>query len=242
MTQDRDTSAWAKTVSALHLTQVPDGALNLNVEGRRLVGPIQGFGQMWQRTYRIRLSGVRPSDVVARLKTKLPNYQPPENRFYPSLAGVRPGEILLINATVSGMPVSTGVLVLYADDNSFTLMTPQGNPESGWNTFSAYEEHGATVAQIQSIARANDPIFEFGFRFMGGAKVQRRIWTHVLQALAADCGAMGEVEVTDTRVDPKLQWSHARNVWHNSIIRTTLYKITAPLRRIRRKGPGRPTA
>jgi hypothetical protein len=238
MSDRRDKDSWAKSVSALHVTDVPEGALNLNVEGRRLVGPIQGFGQLWQRTYRVRLTGVGPREVIQRLKTKLPIYQPPENRFYPSLAGVRPGEVLLINATVSGMPVSTGVLVLYADEESFTLMTPQGNPESGWNTFSAYEEDGRTVAQIQTMARTNDPIFEFGFRFMGGSKIQRRIWTHVLRSLAEDIGLAADVEVTDTRVDPSLQWAHARNIWHNSIIRTTLYKLAAPLRWAR--GPRRP--
>ena len=35
------------------------------------------------------------------------------------------------------MPLSTGVLVLYADDESFTLMTPQGHVFAGWITFSS---------------------------------------------------------------------------------------------------------
>ena len=68
------------------------------------------------------------------------------------MAGVKPGEVLLINATVGGMPVYTGVRVIYADDESFTVMTPEGHPESGWNTFSAYVDDGTTVAQIQSLA------------------------------------------------------------------------------------------
>ena len=36
-----------------------------------------------------------------------------------------------------GMKLSTGVMVLYADDESFTLMTPQGHMFAGWITFSA---------------------------------------------------------------------------------------------------------
>jgi hypothetical protein len=72
------------------------------------------------------------------------------------VAGVAPGEVVLINASLQGMPVGTGVMVLYADDESFTLMTPQGHPESGWVTFSAFPDEaaeGAIVAQVQSMAR-----------------------------------------------------------------------------------------
>jgi phytoene dehydrogenase-like protein len=66
-----------------------------------------------------------------------------------------------------GMPLSTGVFVLYSDDESFTLMTPQGHVFAGWITFSAHEEIGCTVAQAQVLMRANDPIYELGLRFGG---------------------------------------------------------------------------
>ena len=52
------------------------------------------------------------------------------------------------------MKLSTGVLVIYADDESFTLMTPQGHMFAGWITFSAYEEDGGTVAQAHVLMRA----------------------------------------------------------------------------------------
>jgi hypothetical protein len=72
------------------------------------------------------------------------------------MAGVKPGEVLLINAAVGEIPVSTGVRVIYADEESFTVMTPEGHPESGWTTFSAHEgEDGVTVAQVRSLAQAN---------------------------------------------------------------------------------------
>ena len=35
------------------------------------------------------------------------------------------------------MKLSTGVMVLNADEESFTLMTPQGQMFAGWITFSA---------------------------------------------------------------------------------------------------------
>src|SRR5690242_17211957 len=50
----RDAPYWTHT-SPLHISQVPAGALNLNVDGRQVVGPLQGFGPLWQRTYRLTL-------------------------------------------------------------------------------------------------------------------------------------------------------------------------------------------
>jgi hypothetical protein len=83
------------------------------------------------------------------------------------------------------MPVYTGVRIIYADDESFRVMTPEGHPEFGWNTLSAYvDDDGTTVAQIQSLARADDPIYEIGFRIVGSTE-QERIWTRVLKSLAA---------------------------------------------------------
>ena len=116
---------------------------------------------------------------------------------------------------------------LYADDESFSVMTPDGHPESVFNTFSVLEEEGVTVCQIQSLARANDPIYEFGFRHMGGGAQQEQIWRHVLGQLAQHFGVEPAIEVRKTRVDSRVRWSKARNVWHNAVIRTT---VTAPVR------------
>ena len=52
------------------------------------------------------------------------------------------------------MKLSTGVMVLYADEESFTLMTPQGHMFAGWITFSAIEDGDDTVAQAQVLMRA----------------------------------------------------------------------------------------
>lgn len=228
----RDIPYWARPVAKLKVTDIPGGAINLNVENRQVVGPLQGFGPLWQKTYRVRLSGAEatPAQVVKVWKESFQSFQPPDNHFYPSLTGIQPGEVMLINAKVSGFPVATGMLVLYVDDESFTLMTPEGHPESGWNTFSAYEEDGVTVAQVQSLARSTDPIFELGFRFMGGAKAQEKIWPYVLKSLAAHFGVQGQVQDYKVLIDPGFQWSQARNVWKNAIIRSFFYQLAAPLR------------
>jgi uncharacterized protein DUF1990 len=233
--QPRDAAYWAKRVEKLEVSEVPAGAAGVNVQGRREVGALQGFGKLWQKTYRVRLTraDVTPEEVVKAWKERFPELQPPNSRFYPSMAGVAPGEVLFISASVGGMPVYTGVRVIYADDESFTVMTPEGHPESGWNTFSAYrDDDGTTMAQIQSLARANDPIYELGFRIVGST-TQERIWTHVLKSLAAHFGVNEPVTLEKVCIDPKMQWSYIRNVWQNAGARSMLYTMGAPMRWVR---------
>jgi len=126
------------------------------------------------------------------------------------------------------------VLVLYADDESFTLMTPQGHMFAGWITFSAYEEDGCTIAQALVLIRANDPIYEIGFR-LGGHEQENRFWQHTLKAVGTHFGVDAVVQTEVVCIDPRLQWSEARNIWHNAAMRTTMYKMTAPLRWIRKR-------
>jgi hypothetical protein len=227
----RDAAYWASEVSTLRVSRVPTGAINLNVEGRQVVGPLQGFGQLWERTYRVRLPGVTltPAEIMEIWKANFPSFTPPNQRFYPVMGKLEPGQLVLINGS-AGMLVSTGVMVLYADDESFTLMTPQGHPESGWNTFSVYRaEDDCIVCQIQSLARANDPLYELGFRLMGSG-VQEKIWVYTLTKLAEHFHVNGVVQTYKTCLDPRLQWSQVRNIWQNAAIRTMLYMLSAPLR------------
>ncbi|MFL5697125.1 MAG: hypothetical protein ACJ797_08490 [Ktedonobacteraceae bacterium] len=233
--EPQDAAYWAR-ISLFQVTRVPTGALNLNVEGRRVVGPLQGFGQMWQRTYRLHIPAVNmtPAEVMQIWKANFVQFLPPKNRFYPVAGAIDPGDVLLINADFSGMPISTGVMVLYADEESLTLMTPQGHPESGWNTFSVYTSDDELICQIQSIARANDPLYEFGFRLLGSS-VQERIWAHVLKALEAHLQVEGQLSIDKVCVDPRVQWSEARNVWQNAALRTLLYTLGAPLRWLSRR-------
>ncbi len=216
-------AAWARPIERISLSEVPETAVNLNVDGLGVVGPVQGFGQLWEKTYRVRLTGsaATPPEVVQALKDNFPSLQPPQNRFFPSSRGIAPGEVVLINAHTPVGLISTGVWVVYADSGSFTFMTPQGHPESGWVSFTAYEADGCTVAQVRGFARANDPVYELGFRLMG-SKEQERIWTHVLESLARHFGVPGWVRMTKTCVGPDLQWDQALNVWYNAQIRTML--------------------
>ncbi len=205
----------------------PPEASGLNVAGRAPTHPGEGFGWLWRRTYSVRLAGKRtsPQEVVAEWKERLPDFMPDNSRFYPTLHGIEAGQIVYIDAQMPpAVPVATGVLVLESDDVHFTLITPQGHPESGYNTFSAFDEDGAVVAQIQSLARAADPLYELGFRFLGGMKHQEKIWRHVLDSLAQHYGLRRpQILTRHELLDRHVQWSKAGNVRHNAMIHTTLH-------------------
>ncbi|MCY7399997.1 MAG: hypothetical protein LH477_03385 [Nocardioides sp.] len=232
----RDATYWAKAVSRLNVSEVPAGAAGINVAGKRLAGPIQGFGKMWQKTYQVSLprDQVTAADLIATWKQRFPDFWPEGNRFYAPLTGIEPGEVALIGMTLPGrMKLSTGVMVLYADDESFTLMTPQGHMFAGWITFSATERADQTVAQAQVLMRASDPIFELGLT-LGGHGQEDKFWNHTMRSLAAHLGQPdAEVATVVICVDKRRQWSRWTNVWHSSAIRSTIYMMAAPLRGVR---------
>ena len=236
--EPRDSAYWAEPVSQLSVSEVPAGATAFNVRGRQVVGPLQGFGQMWQKTYRVRLSGanVSPAQVVQTWKAKFPEYWPDEATFYAPLAGIQPGEVALIKAEGPARTnLSTGIMVIYADEESFTFMTPQGHIFAGWITFNSYLEDDVAVAQAQVLIRANDPLYEVIFRLYG-SKAEDEMWHSVLKNVAAEYDIQGQVQQDSTLVDPKVQWSQAKNLRYNAAIRSLLY---APIGFVKRIGQRR---
>jgi hypothetical protein len=230
----RDAGNWAQPVDRLAVANVPAGALD-TVGGKQVVSPIQGFGKMWQKTYRVSLAGaeVTPAEVIETWKTEFPSFWPKGSQFHAPLTGIAPGEVALLQASVGGgMKLSTGVFVLYADDESFTFMTPQGHMFAGWITFSATEEGGHTVAQCQVLMRAQDPLTEVGL-VLGGHRKEDRFWQDTLRSLAARFGVQGEPETSVVCVDKRRQWGRAMNVRHSSAFRSGIHTATAPLRKHR---------
>ena len=61
-----DVPYWAVTRNVLRVSDVPTQAVSLNVEGRRVAGALQGFSQIWQKTYKVHLTGAEttPREVV----------------------------------------------------------------------------------------------------------------------------------------------------------------------------------
>ena len=230
-----DSASWATPAAKLSVGEVPAGATNLNVVGRRLVGPMQGFGQLWQKTYRLRLErdAITPSDVIREWKANYSSLWPKGNRFYAPV--IAPGEVALINArSVGGVTVSTGIRVIYADDESFSFMNAAGHPAAGMVTFSAARQEDGLYAQVQVLIRANDPFYDVMLPIYG-QRAEDEIWTHTLRALAQHLGApVREVSVERVVVDRRRNWSEAKNIWQNAAIRSGMYMAAAPVRWVRR--------
>ena len=235
-----DADAWARPIARLRVDAAAAGSLPATVEGRRLAGPLQGFGQMWQKTFRVRLAGagpeVTPQSVIAAWKQHFPEFWPSGNTFYAPLAGIRPGEVGLLSVKTAGpVRLHTGVMVTYADDESFTLMTPEGHMLAGWITFSAFRDRdGVVMAQSQALERTSDPLFELGYALRIGHRANNRFWEQTLEAVARHHGVDARCETTVLCVDRRRQWRYAGNVRHSVAFRSALHAATTPLRWLRR--------
>jgi hypothetical protein len=82
---------------------------------------LQGFGKMWQKTYRARLTGASasPAEVVGVWRERFPELSGFGKGFRVPSGGLAPGAVALL----AGL---SGVMVLYSDEESFTYMTPEG--------------------------------------------------------------------------------------------------------------------
>ncbi len=221
---------WSKPVDRLAVGAVPASALNLNVEGRRLVGPMQGFGQLWQKRYRVRLEGAdaTPEQVIAIWKNEFGTFWPKGNSFYGPITGIAPGEVAVLNLAVPGrQTLSTGVMVIYADEESFTFMTPEGHMFAAWITFSAFRDGPTTIVQVENLLRANDPIYEISLPIFGHRQ-ENAFWLATLGNLAGRFGIDATATLQQTLVDRKRHWKNARNIRHNAAIRSAVWTITHP--------------
>lgn len=234
----RDQSSWARPVDRLSTTARTTGMDT--VTGRRVSGPVQGFGQMWQKTFKVRLPGVDldPEAVIAHWKAGFPTFWPQGAAFYAPLAGINPGEVALLEiAPVPGSPVkmSTGVLVIYADRESFTFMTPEGHALSAWITFSAYRDGDTTVVQAQALERTSDPFIELSYMF-GANRANDRFWERTLENVARSLGVEAPVvEAQKLCVDRRRQWRYVRNLRHSAAVNMAVGTVTAPARWLRRR-------
>lgn len=231
-----DAGNWAKPVRTLTTKNVPAGATDLNVTGRRLYGVTTGFGRLWQKSFSVRLEGatVTPREVIQIWKERFADFWPKGQRMFFSATGIAPGEVGLINAKpMPGVPsMATGILVIYADDESFSFMSPEGHPFAGTLTFSAVDDDGATVVKVDELTRASDPIYELAMMtpFLGD-RMQNDIWRKTLRNVAKHWGVEARVEQRIVCVDSRRQWSQAKNVFYNAGIRTAMYTLARPFRR-----------
>lgn len=235
----RDGDSWARPVDRLSTTAKSAGMDT--VTGKRVAGPIQGFGQMWQKTFSVRLEGVdkSPEQLIAYWKERFPTFWPKGATFYAPLSGIAPGEVALLEVpAMPGAPIkmSTGVLVIYADRESFTFMTPEGHMLSAWITFSAFKDGDTTVAQVQALERTSDPFIELGY-ILGANRMNDRFWEQTLGNLARSVDVAAPVVSTEkVCVDRQRQWRYVRNLRHSAALNMAVGTITAPIRWLRRRG------
>lgn len=222
MTEPKDRDSWAKPVEQLHVGDVDPKAPRGNVEGRRVNTAMHGFGQMWQKTYRVTIPGATPEQVVATWKARFGEFWPKANKFYPPPAGISPGEVAVIAGGKGPTKLSTGVLVMYADATEFAYMTPEGHPFAGTITFSSHTDGDHTVAQVALLIRNNDPLYELGFKVYT-SRMEDRMWQHTLRSLAGAFDvAEPEVDTQVVCIDRKRQWDRFGNIYKNSALRTLM--------------------
>jgi anti-anti-sigma factor len=226
---------WARSVERLGIKDVPAEAMNINVHGRQTTSPVQGFGQLWDKKYRLRVSDSKLDlqQIISIWRSEFPNFWPAGNLLFTSgEAAITPGTVAVLNLRLpGGLVLATGLMVIYADDTSFSLITIQGHVISGWITFRSFQENSATTIQVHPIFRTSDPLMELGFRF-GAAKQEDQFWHRTLGNLASRLGVQGELEQQDVLVDPRIQWSELKNLWYSAAIRSSLYMPLYMLKRL----------
>jgi anti-anti-sigma factor len=234
MDQDSPLRGWSKPVDRLSLTGMPAGVMNINVNGRRISGPAHGFGRLWDKRYRLRLNdaNLNPRQLVSLWRSEFPDFWPHGNYVFPSgNASLDPGTAALLNLTLpGGLILATGLMVIYADDTSFSFMTAEGHILSGWITFSCFREGEATFIQVHPLFRASDPLMELSLR-LGAAAQEDRFWHETLGNITRRLGTCGEVVQQDMLVDPNIQWKRFTNIRYSAAIRSSLYMPVYMLRR-----------
>ncbi len=229
---NRDETNWAKPVDRLTASAAATRARHDGVTGKKTAGPLQGFGQMWQKVMQVPLAGadVTPREVVATWKEGFPTFWPRSASFHVPLAGIQPGEVALLELKPGPGPVrlSTGVVCIYADDDSFAFMTPEGHALAAWITFSAHEKDGVTYARIEALERPADPLIELAYLF-GGNRTNDRFWEETLVNLAAHLGSPGAV--VDRRVvcvDKGRQWRYFGNIRRSVALAALVNMVSRP--------------
>ncbi|WP_404311718.1 hypothetical protein LG314_10220 [Agrococcus terreus] len=219
---------WASKVYRLHVAD-EQRAHAFNVDGKRVAGPQQGFGPLWDRTYSVRIgAAATPEQVVARWRVRFGDYWPRSGTFHGRIAALEAGDVSPL--TAGG--ITTGVLVIYADDTSFSFITPEGHMFGGLITFSARDE-GGTLVEIRMLVRTADPSWQLLWPAIKPA--ESWFWKGTLTNLAADHGvAVKDVDEVTVCVDPRPIWRNWRNLARNGAAATAVHALGRPFRRAAR--------
>jgi hypothetical protein len=209
-------------------------AARVTVAGRRLLPPLLGFGQVWRKTYSIRLAGaaISPAAVVADWKRDFGRFWPAGNRFLGVAGPIAPGAVAVLDLKLPGpLRLCTGVQVIHCGASSFTFQTAEGHMYGGLITFSAHEDRGTTVVQVQPLTSGSDPAFEAGIRIGLGQRIEDRFWQRTLEKLAGAYGVAATAVTESALVHESMQWSRTLNARHNALVWTLVSAVVGPLLR-----------
>jgi Domain of unknown function (DUF1990) len=166
-----------------------------------------GHGPLFHRVYRTRIreTALSPEAVVARVAADPDRVAPSEFASFQKVRGedaeMRVGDEYVVH--MAG-PWDGPVRVVERTPTCFRLVTLEGHLEAGQIRFSAREEHGMVVFEIESWARSAGPAVDVLYNRLRIAKeVQLHMWTSMLQRVADMAGGRvtGGIDVHTGRVE-----------------------------------------
>ena len=168
--------------------------------------PGDGAGPLFHRRYRARVreSRLRPEALIARVAADPDCVAPTEFASFVKLHGDR-GEMRVgdqYRVRMAG-PWDGPVRVVERSATSFRLVTLEGHLEAGQILFSARDEDGLVVFEIESWARSSGPLVHLLYDRLRMAKeIQLHMWTSMLQRVAEVAGGRitGGIEIQTRRV------------------------------------------
>jgi uncharacterized protein (UPF0548 family) len=184
--------------------------------------PEDGSGPLFHRRYRTRIRDSRLSaaEVIDRLAANPDCAAPTEFASFVKLHGP-PGEMRVgdeYRVRMAG-PWDGPVRVVARAPGCFRLVTLHGHLEAGQIRFSARDEDGMVVVEIESWARSAGPVVHLLYDQLRMAKeIQLHMWTSMLQRLAEVAGGRvtGGIDIhtrrVDAAIDRRLAALHERRV------------------------------
>ncbi len=191
-------------------------------------GTDAGFGELWRKRYTLRFEGViDPEELVTRWRNELSTLWP--NSTHIAGGRLARGRALLLHVATPIGHMATGLVVESLSPTSFRFATVQGHMFAGTVTCSAGMDDSGSYAEVLTLFRTSDPLFEAGFK-LGGGKYEDWFWTNTLGNLAKSIGRHGKVWLRRERLDRSRRWRNAGNVRANAAIHTAASRLAGGLR------------
>jgi hypothetical protein len=169
--------------------------------------PDDGHGALFHRVYRTRIreTAMTPESLLARVAADPDCVAPTEFASFQKVGGHR-GEMRVGDEYVVHMagPWDGPVRVIERTPTCFRLVTLEGHLEAGQIRFSARQEDGMIVFEIESWARSAGLLVDLLYDRLRWAKeVQLHMWTSMLQRIADMAGGRvtGGIDIHTRRVE-----------------------------------------